>query len=126
MGVDWDSHLLSPLHDVFGDEHEYRPRNGTPFTINGIFDRGYAQVAENLDGDSEINTSSPMLGVRDAEFRKLGKSQPAVNAPQTTIKYSLAGASYCGDPLASWGNKQLECSINKIAPSHLNIIFNYS
>ena len=40
MGVDWDSHLLSPLHDVFGDEHEYRPRNGTPFTINGIFDRG--------------------------------------------------------------------------------------
>lgn len=37
MGVDWDSHLLSPLHDVFGDEHEYRPRNGTPFTINGIF-----------------------------------------------------------------------------------------
>ena len=51
MGVDWDSHLLSPLHDVFGDEHEYRPRNGTPFTINGIFDRGYAQVAENLDGD---------------------------------------------------------------------------
>ena len=79
MGVDWDLHLLSPLHGVFGDEHEYRPRNGTPFTINGIFDRGYAQVAENLDGDSEINTSSPMLGVRDAEFRKLGKSQPAVS-----------------------------------------------
>lgn len=49
-----------------------------------------------------------------------------INAPQTTIKYSLAGASYCGDPLASWGNKQPECSINKIAPSHLNIIFNYS
>ena len=79
MGVDWDLHLLSPLHGVFGDEHEYRPRNGTPFTINGIFDRGYAQVAENLDGESEINTSSPMLGVRDAEFRKLGKSQPAVS-----------------------------------------------
>lgn len=80
MGVDWDLHLLSPLHGVFGDEHEYRPRNGTPFTINGIFDRGYAQVAENLDGDSEINTSSPMLGVRDAEFRQLGKPQPAVPA----------------------------------------------
>ena len=43
MGVDWDLHLLSPLHGVFGDEHEYRPRNGTPFTINGIFDRGYVQ-----------------------------------------------------------------------------------
>ncbi|SAQ61174.1 Uncharacterised protein [Klebsiella michiganensis] len=80
MGIDWDLHLLSPLHGVFGDEHEYRPKDGTsPFTINGIFDRGYAQAAENLDGDSVSNTSSPMLGVRDAEFRKLGKPQPEVS-----------------------------------------------
>ncbi|HDS2235930.1 TPA: hypothetical protein QH740_002919 [Klebsiella michiganensis] len=79
MGVDWDLHLLSPLHSVFGDEHEYRPKSGAPFTINGIFDRGYAQAAENLDGDSVINTSSPMLGVRDAEFRELGKPQPEVS-----------------------------------------------
>ena len=42
------------------------------------------------------------------------------------IKYALAGAAYCGDPLASWGNKQLECAISKIAPSHLNLIFSYS
>ena len=49
-----------------------------------------------------------------------------INAPETTIKYTLAGSSYCGDPLASWGNKQLECAINKIAPSHLNLIFSYS
>lgn len=49
-----------------------------------------------------------------------------INAPETTIKYALSGASYCGDPLASWGNKQLECAINKIAPSHLNLIFSYS
>lgn len=41
MGVDWDLHLLSPLHGVFGDEHEYRPKVGAPFTINGIFDRGF-------------------------------------------------------------------------------------
>lgn len=79
MGVDWDLHLLIPLHGVFGDEHEYRPRNGTPFTINGIFDRGYAQVIDNLDGDSEINTTSPMLGVRDAEFVSLGRPMPEVS-----------------------------------------------
>lgn len=36
-------------------------------------------VDENLDGDSVINTSSPMLGVRDAEFRRLGKPQPEVS-----------------------------------------------
>ncbi|MFU0923317.1 YmfQ family protein [Kluyvera sichuanensis] len=49
-----------------------------------------------------------------------------INAPETNFKYTLSGASYCGDPLASWGNKQLECAINNIAPSHLNIIFSYS
>lgn len=49
-----------------------------------------------------------------------------INAPETTIKYSLAGASYCGDPLASWGNKQLECYLSKIVSSHLNILFSYS
>jgi hypothetical protein len=33
MGVDWDLHLLSPLHGVFGgDEHEYRPQRYS-FTI---------------------------------------------------------------------------------------------
>ncbi|MDA8487480.1 head-tail joining protein [Kluyvera sp. Awk 3] len=79
MGVDWDLHLLSPLHGVFGDEQEYRPRNGTPFPINGIFDRGYAQVTENLDGDSAINTTSPVLGVRDAEFTDSGRPLPAVS-----------------------------------------------
>jgi uncharacterized protein YmfQ (DUF2313 family) len=49
-----------------------------------------------------------------------------INAPETTIRYAVAGGAYCGDPLASWGNKQLECSLNRIAPSHLNIIFSYS
>lgn len=79
MGVDWDLHLLSPLHDVFGDQHEYRPRNGTSFLINGIFDRGYAQIMENLDGDSAINTTSPVLGVRDAEFADSGRAPPVVS-----------------------------------------------
>lgn len=68
MGVNWDKHLLAPLHHVFGDEHEYRPKNGTPFTVNGVFDRGYVQVLENLDGESEINTTNPVLGIRDEEF----------------------------------------------------------
>lgn len=69
MGVNWDLHLLSPLHGIFGDKHEYRPRNGTPFTINGIFDRAYTQEVEPLDDGSTINTTKPVLGVRDSQFR---------------------------------------------------------
>lgn len=73
-GVDWDTFLLAPLHGVFGDTHEYRPSNGTPFNVNGVFDRGYVQVMENLDGGSEINTTNPVMGVRDADF--LGHAFP--------------------------------------------------
>lgn len=71
MGIDWDQHLLAPLHGMFGDPVEYRPVGKPGFTINGIFDRAYTQVAENLDGDAEINTTKPILGVREEEFPQL-------------------------------------------------------
>lgn len=48
-----------------------------------------------------------------------------INAPQTTIQYAQAGLAYCGDPLRSWGNKLLECRLNKLAPSHIHLLFNY-
>lgn len=49
-----------------------------------------------------------------------------VTAPQTTITYAMAGGSYAGDPLRSWGNKLLECRLTQIAPSHVIIRFAYS
>lgn len=49
-----------------------------------------------------------------------------VTAPQTTITYAQAGLSYAGDPLRSWGNKRLECRLNKLAPSHTIVKFGYS
>ncbi|PQQ22467.1 head-tail joining protein [Photorhabdus hindustanensis] len=69
MGINWDQHLLAPLHDVFGDPVEYRPASGARYTINGIFDRAYTQTVESLDDTSTINTTSPVLGVRDIEFQ---------------------------------------------------------
>ncbi|HCQ8415826.1 TPA: DUF2313 domain-containing protein [Klebsiella michiganensis] len=48
-----------------------------------------------------------------------------INVPGTTIRYAYSGSTYCGDPLGSWGDKQFECAITKIAPSHINIIFVY-
>lgn len=69
MGIDWDSKLLSPLQAVFGESVNYRPASGTAFDITGIFDRAYTQDVEPLDdGDPTINTTQPVLGVRDAAF----------------------------------------------------------
>ncbi|WP_256852749.1 hypothetical protein [Pantoea sp. Fr+CA_20] len=72
MSVNWDQHLLAPLHGIFGDAVEFRPNKGRgqPYTINGIFDRAYTQDVQPMDaGDPSINTTKPVLGVRDAEFR---------------------------------------------------------
>ncbi|MDE1476233.1 hypothetical protein KKJ09_18510 [Xenorhabdus bovienii] len=68
MPIDWDKHLLAPLHEQFGERVNWRPLSGKPYDIMGVFDRAYAQQMETLDGDSSINTTKPILGVRDAVF----------------------------------------------------------
>ena len=71
MSVNWDRRLLTPLEKVFAEPVNWRPRDGSdPYDIKGIFDRAYTQdVAPPDDGDPTINTTSPVLGVRDAVFR---------------------------------------------------------
>lgn len=41
-----------------------------------------------------------------------------VNAGETQLNYAVAGRSYCGDPLRSWGDRYFECHFNQISPSH--------
>lgn len=48
-----------------------------------------------------------------------------VNAESITLVYARCGLSYCGDPLRSWGNKQLECRINALTPSHTIVKYGY-
>ena len=49
-----------------------------------------------------------------------------ITAPETTIIYTQAGRSYCGDPLRSWGNKRLECRLTELSPSHTIVKFGYA
>lgn len=49
-----------------------------------------------------------------------------VNAPATTVSYASAGAASAGDPLAAWGNTELECALRRLAPAHTVPIFAYS
>lgn len=48
-----------------------------------------------------------------------------ITAPETTINYAQSGLTYCGDPLRSWGNKQLECRLTVLNPSHTILKFGY-
>ncbi|WP_340612005.1 YmfQ family protein [Xenorhabdus bharatensis] len=49
-----------------------------------------------------------------------------INAPETTMNYAVAGGSYSGDPLRSWGNRKLECQFRRISPSHTILQFGYN
>lgn len=48
-----------------------------------------------------------------------------ITAPETTINYAQCGLTYCGDPLRTWGNKQLECRLTALNPSHTLLKFGY-
>ncbi len=78
MGIDWDLNLLAPLQGVFGDTVNYRPVGGTPYDVSGIFDRAYTQAVDPLDGGAGINTTAPVVGVRDAEFLSPPKQKDLV------------------------------------------------
>ncbi|EBV5082433.1 hypothetical protein DO659_03315 [Salmonella enterica subsp. enterica serovar Minnesota] len=70
MAVNWDRYLLKPLMDVFGESVSYQPSSGDAYNITGVFDRAYTQDVEPLEeGGPTINTTKPVLGVRDAVFR---------------------------------------------------------
>lgn len=48
----------------------------------------------------------------------------AVVAPLTTVRESTC-ESTCETPLRSWGNEQLECSIERVKPAHTQVLFRY-
>ena len=48
-----------------------------------------------------------------------------IHAPATTVIYFRAGLSVAGDPLATWGNAQMQCVLSKIAPGQTIVQFAY-
>lgn len=48
-----------------------------------------------------------------------------VEGEETNISYARVGLSYCGDPLRSWGNRQLECRLSALSPSYTLVKFGY-
>jgi uncharacterized protein YmfQ (DUF2313 family) len=48
-----------------------------------------------------------------------------INAPTFTVKKFKAGDA-AGSPLATWGNTVLQCEMQRLAPAHTVLLFNYS
>jgi uncharacterized protein YmfQ (DUF2313 family) len=50
----------------------------------------------------------------------------AIVVPSTSVTPFRCGISTCGDPLRAWGDKRLECLLERYAPSHTIPIIVYS
>ena len=48
-----------------------------------------------------------------------------ITSTQIAITYFSAGVSVAGEPLRSWGNNLLECTMERIKPAHTVLIFAY-
>lgn len=134
MLLEWESSLGLPDDCAIGESAGVSDRQRAVvaklISSGGLNRDYYIRVAAALGYTITITQFRPaMSGMSVCGDALNGDEWPftwRINAPETTIKYSLAGASYCGDPLVSWGNKQLECNLSKIVSSHLNILFSYS
>ncbi|HDG8160814.1 TPA: YmfQ family protein [Klebsiella pneumoniae] len=133
MLPEWESTMGLPDDCSIGEISSIGDRQRVvvaKFISNGGLNRAYyIGVAEALGYTIKITQFRPaMAGMSVCGDALNGDEWPftwLITAPETTIKYTVAGQAYCGDPLRAWGNKQLECTLSKIAPSHLNLLFGY-
>jgi hypothetical protein len=80
MAIDFDAVVLGPVMGIFGGEITYYPASAlgrTGLTLpDAVFDEAYLVVT--LDGDVEVSTVMPVLGVRTAHFSAMA-GEPARN-----------------------------------------------
>lgn len=74
--IDWDALVVGPTVQVFGEPITYRPAAGGSFDLTAVFDDAYLAVVMGDDGDPEVATIDPVIGVQLSAFTALGQALP--------------------------------------------------
>lgn len=89
----------------------------------------FIALAKSLGYEITITTFRPArAGIARAGDRVYGGDWDyawRVNAPAVTVSYAVAGLAAAGDPVASWGNKTLECRLSQMKPAESTLLFGY-
>lgn len=89
----------------------------------------FIALAKSLGYEITITTFRPArAGIARAGDRVYGGDWDyawRVNAPAVTVSYAVAGLAAAGDPVASWGNKILECRLSQMKPAESTLLFGY-
>ncbi|WP_454833146.1 YmfQ family protein [Pseudomonas veronii] len=134
MGLaDWERVLALPDPCLVGVSQSVRQR--VQAVVSKLQARGgqsrpfFIALAKALGYDITITTFRPArAGIARAGDRLYGGDWDyawRVNAPAVTVNYARAGLTAAGDPLASWGNKILECRLSQMKPAESTLLFGY-
>lgn len=134
MGLsDWERVLALPDPCLIGVPQSVRQR--VQAVVSKLQARGgqsksfFIALAKSLGYDIDISTFRPArAGIARAGDRLYGGDWNftwRVNAPAVTVTYAVAGLTAAGDPLASWGNKALECRLSQMKPAESILLFGY-
>lgn len=134
MGLaDWERVLAIPDPCLVGVVQSVRQR--VQAVVSKLQARGgqsrsfFIALAKSLGYEITITTFRPArAGIARAGDRLNGGDWDytwRVNAPAVTVNYAVAGLTAAGDPLASWGNKVLECRLSQMKPAESTLLFGY-
>lgn len=134
MGLaDWERVLALPDPCLIGVPQSVRQR--IQAVVSKLQARGgqsrpfFIALAKSLGYDITITTFRPArAGIARAGDRLYGGDWDftwRVNAPDVTVIYAVAGLTAAGDPLATWGNKALECRLSQMKPAESILLFGY-
>ncbi len=134
MGLtDWERVLALPDPCLVGVPQSVRQR--VQAVVSKLQGRGgqsrsfFIALAKSLGYDITIETfHSASAGIARAGDPINGGDWTftwRVNAPEVTVSQAVAGITGAGDPLASWGNKPLECRLSQMKPAESILLFGY-
>ena len=62
MVIDWDSVVLAPVEGIFGQPATFRARDGSAYSLAGVFDEAFTNVE--LVDSVPVTTTRPCFGFR--------------------------------------------------------------
>lgn len=85
--IDWDSLVLAPLQNVFGEPVTYVDDIGVVVAGHGIFDEAYREV--NLVDSGAVTTEHPVLGIRTSDFSVMPRQTGRITILRTGKTYVI-------------------------------------
>lgn len=69
--LDFDATVLAACDEAFGEPVEYRPGDGPPVTVTGIFFDAFRSVRFDPATEAMVSTQHPLLCCRASAFARL-------------------------------------------------------